>query len=576
MEEDPVLRLLTGCESVGGAFDASFERLRSAKTTLTDEISRFVAAKREALQETSASGEMLINAGGVLFPVSRSALQLIKRRYIAVLLLCFPDALPRDEGGQFYLEVSPAYFEAFLDGLTLYETNRTDTVQLPASKASDPAYNEYHALFMRTLSSFPALPQEGSGAVTPNLDGTACDGKDKAIADVVEESLGELERLMKRLTKGREELSGFFSAMQPFMKGQDDGDVEVLSLEVLGKKVSMLKRTLQRLGSDHPLLTRFSNTPPCWGDRRVRQTPTRHFVNTVDFARRIGGTMPAGQFVRPPAMEESECGLFKEDLMMYGLSYSYSPPVDLPAGNEWIIKSADEWVAVLDMIHKPICKPSLALKSSSDGFEYKSFLDKVAGKSGLLFAVKDRTHRFGCFVDGPLTPPQDPTKTSGIYRVPIFFFSLPTTGPPLSGAYKRTTKIELPSESQVVEVAGTSGVVKSDKGEPRGNVAIARGGAGGVLWLGYGDLGPAADLSRCQQWMAKKHLPAGYTGGYTGEDHGILAEYLNFTCSELEVWHVETGSRGCRSNAAAAHPALGGRPRKRWSFMSCLPLRGGK
>ncbi|CEL96010.1 unnamed protein product [Vitrella brassicaformis CCMP3155] len=236
---------------------------------------------------------------------------------------------------------------------------------------------------------------------------------------------------------------------------------------------------------------------------------------------------------------------------MYGLSYSYSPPVDLPAGNEWIIKSADEWVAVLDMIHKPICKPSLALKSSSDGFEYTSFLDKVAGKSGLLFAVKDRTHRFGCFVDGPLTPPQDPTKTSRNYKVPVFFFSL-------SGACDAPTKIDIPEDRHGVHVAGTQGVVKDNKDLPTANVGIARG----HLWLGYGEPGPAADLSSCQQWIPREHLPAGYTGAAINKyDQGTLAQSLNFRCGELEVWHVETGSTGWRSNAAAAHPGLGDRPR---------------
>ena len=47
--------------------------------------------------------------------------------------------------------------------------------------------------------------------------------------------------------------------MKPFMKG-DDGEeaTEVLSVEVSGKKISVMRRTLDALGPKHPLANRFS------------------------------------------------------------------------------------------------------------------------------------------------------------------------------------------------------------------------------------------------------------------------------------------------------------------------------
>ncbi|CEM16786.1 unnamed protein product [Vitrella brassicaformis CCMP3155] len=171
--------------------------------------------------------------------------------------------------------------------------------------------------------------------------------------------------------------------------------------------------------------------------------------------------------------------------------------------------------------------PSLLYKSSRDTFGYPSFLNKVTGKSGLLFALRDGdTHRFGAFMDGQITPPADPTQTN-LYKVPVFLYAL-------SGAYDAPTKIEIPKDMQQVEVAGTQGAVTDNKGEPHGNLCIGYG----YLWLGFARPGPAADLSRCQQWIDKDHLPEGYKGRQTGQGHGTLAQSMDFTCDEMEIYNI--------------------------------------
>jgi len=192
-------------------------------------------------------------------------------------------------------------------------------------------------------------------------------------------------------------------------------------------------------------------------------------------------------------------------------------------------------VSLLDMIKKPTCRPSLLFKSSRDGSAYATMLQCVAGKSGLLFALRDGdTHRCGCFLGGEITPPADPKQTTR-YRVPFFFYSL-------SGAYETVTKIELPEEKQNVEVAGTQGAVKDTKDEPRGNVAFASG----CLWLGFDTPGPAADLSSCHLWIKRDQLPEGYTGVYTQHGDGSLAQTMNFTCDEMEIYHMEPTTYGWR------------------------------
>uniref|UniRef100_A0A7S1JS07 TLDc domain-containing protein n=1 Tax=Vitrella brassicaformis TaxID=1169539 RepID=A0A7S1JS07_9ALVE len=190
-------------------------------------------------------------------------------------------------------------------------------------------------------------------------------------------------------------------------------------------------------------------------------------------------------------------------------------------------------MAVMKMTDKKIATaPSLLYKGSRDTYAFPKMLECVAGKSGLLFALRDGdTHRFGCFIDGEIIPPDDPTKANQ-YKVPVFFFSL-------SGAYDAPTKIEMPEDSQWVNLAGTQGVVKDTEDEPLANVGI--GGGAAALWLGFAVPGPAADLSSCQQWIKRQHLSDGYNGVINSNDNGTLAQDINFTCTEMEVWQVQSG-----------------------------------
>ena len=60
-------------------------------------------------------------------------------------------------------------------------------------------------------------------------------------------------------------------------------------------------------------------------------------------------------------------------------------------------------------------------RGSRDTYAFPKMLECVAGKSGLLFALRDGdTHRFGTFIDGPITPPAEATENSGPYKVPVF------------------------------------------------------------------------------------------------------------------------------------------------------------
>ncbi|CEM02450.1 unnamed protein product [Vitrella brassicaformis CCMP3155] len=238
-------------------------------------------------------------------------------------------------------------------------------------------------------------------------------------------------------------------------------------------------------------------------------------MKVVDFARRQR-LASVGGIVKPPTAPNQR--QLTTDCGMYGLTTeSVNGPVLWADELQWIIDSTKKGNA------------TLLFKSSRDTFGYQSFLNKVTGKSGLLFALRDGdTHRFGYFIDGQLKPPNDRTETTGPYKVPLFFFSL-------SGAYETPTKIELPEEAQCVDVAGTQGAAKARNMDWRANVAIACG----RLWLGFDEPGPAADLSRCYQWIKEGELQAKYKGNINSNGNGTLARTSSFTCDEMEVYHVQ-------------------------------------
>ncbi|CEM22586.1 unnamed protein product [Vitrella brassicaformis CCMP3155] len=248
-----------------------------------------VAARSGLWEQPETSGEVLINAGGFVYPVSRRGLLMpfMRQRYISVLLMHFADGLPRDADGHVYLETSPAYFEALLDELTLYETGRTNTVDLPPSKAADPAYSEYHSLFMREISAFsPSADQQTPLDAVPAHDAGVKEATQLCV-DFIEKSTRAYVNAIKGLWRIGDDIKAFLADMDPFMKSSSDADNALLSLTVLGRRVTIMKKTLCRLGDDHPLLTRFSDTAPNWPDRRVRETPAKHFITAVEFARRM-------------------------------------------------------------------------------------------------------------------------------------------------------------------------------------------------------------------------------------------------------------------------------------------------
>ncbi|CEM02454.1 unnamed protein product [Vitrella brassicaformis CCMP3155] len=528
-EGDLVLKEAAGC--IGDLREMAKTATREAMgemEQLAEEIKQLFVANGGSLQPRQTEDRLRLNVGGTVMSIPVSALlhPKMKQTYLSTLLLHFSDQLPKDANQLPFLEMHPAYFRWLRDQLALLESPHLDEISLHSPEADDPSYAEYHSLFMRTLGGAIEIGNQ------PQSTGTAAEGGGEGGAKrgfrQMEQCMRRYEGLLEGLRKQKEKMEAFLVAMRPFVKGDSsDEDTEVMTLSVSDEDVSVLRRTIALCGPDHVLVKRFDRTQ--WPDQEVRQTSLRFLQLVVDFGRRLS-VMPAGRFVHPPVVAAHEKEMFAVELGMYGLNTM--PPVGEAAGASAVIKTADEWLAVMAMTDKKIAvAPSLLYKSSRDTFAYPSFLNKVTGKSGLLLALRDGdTHRFGCFIDGQIRPPDD-FRQANYYDVPVFFYSL-------SGAYETPTKIEVPEEKQQMEVAGTQGVAKANNMDWSANVCIA----GGQLWLGWAQPGPAADLSRCQQWTAKKGVPDGYKGTTVNEEGaGTLASRLNFTCSEMEVWQMGSG-----------------------------------
>ncbi|CEL92916.1 unnamed protein product [Vitrella brassicaformis CCMP3155] len=532
---------------------------------LSSEIKQLITANGGTIEPRRKDGRIRLNVGGTVMSIPVSALlhRKMKTTYLSTLLLHFTDQLPKDANQLPFLEMHPAYFKWLRDRLALLESPHLDEITIHSPEADDPSYAEHHSLFIeqkvggeieieeqpQALASSAAAAASaaagGGGAGQGDVEmadgngkkddggdqGAGGDGGGMGVEEAfrqIDECMSSYRRVLEALRAKKRRMEGFLTAMRPFVKGDSsDEDIELMTLSVSDEDVSVLRRTIAPLGPAHALVKRFD--PTQWPDQEAHQTSFRFLQLIVDFARRLA-VMPAGRFVHPPVVAPAEKAIFAVELGMYGLSSI--PPV--PADST-IIKTADEWLAVMKMADKRIAvAPSLLYKSSRDTFTYASFLNKVTGKSGLLFALRDGdTHRFGCFIDGPLTPPDDPRRTNW-YKVPVFFFSL-------SGAYETPTKIELPEDRQKVEVAGTQGAVRSIEGRMIANVCIGRSPPG-VLCLGFGRRGPVADLSSCNQWMnINEDLSGGYTGERDEDGDGTLAQTIDFTCTEMEVWQVLSG-----------------------------------
>ncbi|CEM02447.1 unnamed protein product [Vitrella brassicaformis CCMP3155] len=485
-------------------------------------VNRLITASGGQLTVTEPlDGEIEINVGGTVLCVPRKPLLLpgVSDSFIAYLLLHHLDGLPKDTDGHPFLDADPIYMDWLCNEVANVGAAdaqaETHEIKLTGDHSTDNASLFWHEIFFANKIDLNITRQDRQDADMgeASADASTPLGALNRSAVSVEKALDDIKTAVRQVMDEHQQLLKFHRVMGPFLKSADGQGDEIKGVRLMGKTVSTTEATLTFIGTDKRLYTTFDSTGP------VTCISPAHFMKVVDFARRQR-VASVGDIVKPPTAPNQR--QLTTDCSMYGLTTeSVSGPV------LW----ADEMQWIIELTKKRNVTTTLLFKSSRDTFGYQSFLNKVTGKSGLLFALRHGdTHRFGCFIDGQLKPPNDLTQTSGKYDVPLFFYSL-------SGAFTKPTKIELPGQGQKVEVAGTQGAVRSNKGQPIGKVAIARG----RLWLGFARPGPAADLSSCQQWISKDDIPNGYGGEINTKDETFLhlASRPDLTCDEMEVYHLQ-------------------------------------
>ncbi|CEL95624.1 unnamed protein product [Vitrella brassicaformis CCMP3155] len=470
--------------------------------------------------------EIEIKVGGTVLCVPRKPLLLpgVSESIIAYLLLYHLEGLPKDTEGRPFLDADPVYTDWLFDEIAKVGSadaqRETHEIVLAPPHDTDSSSLFWHSLLFASKTGLdihmPAAAPSPDGDDHDNMHvdeaqqlegGEAAEGGEKGDAvdgmAALSKSIASLDASVGRLGAAEDRLMQFSKLVKPLLaSGVGQGD-EIRSVRVRGKTVSTTEATL---------------------GAAVQSTSSEHLFRVVDFARRKRITQP-DCLVMPPAASNAK--QMQVDTEMYGLKHE--PFCSGLAGGDLVIETAEEWDEVLKMTGKTSPMPSLLYKGSRDTYAFPKLLQCVAGKSGLLFALQDGdTHRFGTFIDGQIVPPADPTQTTGNYKVPLFFYSL-------SGAYDAPTKIELPEERQMVEVAGTRGAVKAKNVDRHGNLCIARG----HLWLGMAKPGPAADVSSCSQLLNEQYLPGGYRGEISESGYGRLAAQRDFTASEIEIWHIK-------------------------------------
>ncbi|CEM02285.1 unnamed protein product [Vitrella brassicaformis CCMP3155] len=296
-----------------------------------------------------------------------------------------------------------------------------------------------------------------------------------------------------------EAFRGFMAVMGPFISSSvagGTGGSEVLSVPVAdGGVVATTDATL----ADYSILhDRFIKYGP------VADVSADTFHKVVDYVRRI--------WLAPDAATPLPTSSWPDELLYACDMYGLMEPV------------------YLSMIGKSHSHIKCLFKSSSDGGEFGTLVERVAGVSGLLFVIEDeKQHTIACHIDGPLSPPADPTSAL-LTGCPMTFYSI--NGPFEEGGI---AKITVPPGDQRVMVAGTEGAVIGTKGGA-GKVSIG----GGRLWLGYGKGSPGGDLRSCSHWVERDELPDDktYVGTFDEEGRATLAASHYFTAQRLEVYQV--------------------------------------
>jgi len=346
------------------------------------------------------------NLSGELFRARRSALCAAKGSVLAVMFSGkFDIAFFRDEKNRIFLPVYGPAFKWLVGELILYSGEQVDNVTLTPARQTDAPYKYWAELL---LSDPSTKRRANDGAVAagendqqpPAHDGQQGGGQPQSDA---EDLSVELTSMIRRAKADKVAQEARLDAIKPLLKTGNMEDDTLVSIDVLGQKITVTKAVAKSLGDDSTFANRFLKHHTL-----TVEAPPEHVQRVVDIVARAHMT---GASITAADVQGARGDLaikgYRHALTMYGLdSDRYLGPANALLTTEHLQKMR-EWVerrpvapsSIPECVREPVMR---IYKASVDGWKWLDLLDAVKGHSPLLLISKvaDSNELFAILIDG--------------------------------------------------------------------------------------------------------------------------------------------------------------------------------
>ncbi|CEM21294.1 unnamed protein product [Vitrella brassicaformis CCMP3155] len=486
-----------------------------------------------------------INAGGEAFTVPRRFFRSLEGTLVAETFSSrWHDGLLRDSEGRVFLDLHPPAFESFVNELVRHhwhhELHKTATtserLDVPRELEDDPSVVFVFKLLMQPMALDTPVRDDDAAMVVMDVaeesESAAHERAHSALSDALKRLEGykrRLEGLSGRLQHLREATKRRVALMSPFLQRKDDGqDEEIVSVTVLGRRVSTRLSTLMAMGEHSTIYNRFRR----WSDADIiSATPIDSLRLIVDLCRRFaltaelpgqaalpGGSLESGPMWR--TLDDKRQELFLDMLAMYNLrreDFCRGPEGStLMCGGEMIGPLA-KWMRSGERMHHM----QLLYKASRDGFEYIRLAEKLSDPHrALLILVRSSPGRelLAIHLDGPVRLPRTPLTGASITYVPIAFIKL-------RGTHERpwTGRIALDGAKASGNFEGLMAITSS------GGLWFK---ANGEVWIGTEG---GNDLTQCRAKMRRRTEAHDTSDDTTSQPRWLVGEADEFVIDEIEI-----------------------------------------
>mmetsp|Transcript_43770 Transcript_43770/g.123978 ORF Transcript_43770/g.123978 Transcript_43770/m.123978 type:complete len:505 (+) Transcript_43770:313-1827(+) len=349
------------------------------------------------------------NLSGELFRARRSALCAAKGSVLAVMFSGkFDIAFFRDEKNRIFLPVYGPAFKWLVGELILYSGEQVDNVTLTPARQTDAPYKYWAELLLfdpstKRRSNDGAVAAGGNDRQRPAQDGQQGGGQPKGDA---EDLSVELTSMIRRAKADKVAQEARLDAIKPLLKTGNMEDDTLVSIDVLGQRVTVTTGVAKSLGDDSTFANRFLKYDPLAVD-----VPAEYVQRVVDIV--VRAHMEEGAAITAADVQGARGDLaikgYRHALTMYGLdSDRYLGPADGLLTTEHLHKMR-QWTAHIRNAPNniPLCvgEPVVRIyKATKDGWKWLDFIEAVKGHSPLLLISKvaDSNELFALIIEGPI------------------------------------------------------------------------------------------------------------------------------------------------------------------------------